>query len=103
MSAPKDIREAWFALVHSVSLCFRCGNPRVQAHHEISCRYRVAWMPQNGIPLCQDCHDYAHSHKEAWLDELVRLDPAASMWIRKNKNKTVSWDKVRAALQEASR
>ena len=77
---------------HKGELCWHCGNNYITVGHHfiyksqsLSCRY---YLP-NLIPLCRDCHLYAHRWQnlfgakirgkmgENWFNELeaVRLEP----------------------------
>ncbi len=51
--------------------CIMCPQPVDEAHHLISCSHKAhRHNPQNGVPLCLECHGYAHANPakfKAWL------------------------------------
>ena len=62
--------------------CAVCGKPAEHVHHIIGrANILLRWDVKNLIPLCQECHQRIHAHKE----ELI-LAPARRLYLNRMKN-----------------
>ena len=99
---PEDIRKMWFAIAHGQPVCaFRGKTCQVlEAHHIIPRQSRIAWMPQNAILLCRHHHEFAHNDRPVFMFALKGTCREQWFWVETHKNKTATWDEVRAELRK---
>lgn len=73
MISEKWLDHKWSEVIRLLfsGKCAKCRRQGTAAHHIVYRRNRAfRWHPLNGVLLCLECHQWAHSEKEefeAWL------------------------------------
>jgi 5-methylcytosine-specific restriction endonuclease McrA len=91
----KDIADNIFSkIVRKKGLCIKCGQsqfsvPLECAHIVGRANIALRWDANNAIPLCRDCHRWAHDKPKlfkAWFKEKF---PDRYAWIMLHKDDTL--------------